>query len=163
VHPDDRGWLTELFHRDEFAGAGLPGELAQVNLTGSRKGVVRGLHYQLAPPQGKLVRVVVGEVFDVAVDLRRSSPAFGRWAGFRMRAGDGRSLWLPPGFAHGFLVSSDWAEVLYVVTATRDAASERAVRWDDPTLGIDWPLVGPPVLSDRDRDAVPFTRADTFP
>ena len=141
---DDRGWFAEVFNTGTFTAAGLPGAFVQDNQSLSRKGVLRGLHYQLGKPQGKLVRVLSGHIWDVAVDLRQSSADFGKWAGFHLKprndAGDLELLWIPEGFAHGFLVLSEQAEVLYKTTNLYHPAGERSILWSDPQLAIDWPL-----------------------
>jgi dTDP-4-dehydrorhamnose 3,5-epimerase len=141
---DSRGWFAEVFNQSTFAAAGLPTGFVQDNQSFSTKGVLRGLHYQLGQPQGKLVRVLSGHIWDVAVDLRRSSPDFGKWAGFHLKAqsveDDLQLLWIPEGFAHGFLVLSDTAEVLYKTTNLYHPAGERSILWNDPTLNIAWPL-----------------------
>ena len=141
---DDRGWFAEVFNSSTFAGAGLPSNFVQDNQSFSRKGVLRGLHYQLGKPQGKLVRVLSGHIWDVAVDLRSDSPQFGQWAGFDLKpltqAGDLQFLWIPEGFAHGFLVLSETAEVLYKTTNLYHPAGERSILWSDPQLAIDWPI-----------------------
>ena len=141
---DDRGWFAEVFNRNSFQQAGLPSTFVQDNQSFSRKGVLRGLHYQLGRPQGKLVRVLSGHIWDVAVDLRRNSPDFGRYAGFHLKPASATDplemLWIPEGFAHGFLVLSETAEVLYKTTDFYDPASERCILWNDPTLHIQWPL-----------------------
>jgi len=143
-HGDARGWFAEVFNAETFRRAGLPGEFVQDNQSSSARGVLRGLHYQLGQPQGKLVRVLAGHIWDVAVDLRRESPDFGRWAGFDLRPrtpeGELELLWIPEGFAHGFLVLSDTAEVLYKTTRGYYPAGERSIVWNDPTLAIAWPL-----------------------
>jgi dTDP-4-dehydrorhamnose 3,5-epimerase len=141
---DDRGWFAEVFNTKTFAGLGLPAQFVQDNQSFSARGVLRGLHYQLGKPQGKLVRCLSGHIWDVAVDLRRDSPDFGRYAGFDLKPltddGELQMLWIPEGFAHGFLVLSETAEVLYKTTDLYHPAGERCVRWDDPTLEIAWPL-----------------------
>ena len=141
---DERGWFAEVFSARAFAELGLPAQFVQDNQSMSRRGVLRGLHYQLGKPQGKLVRVLSGHIWDVAVDVRRSSAQFGRWAGFDLRpvneAGEIELLWIPEGFAHGFLVLSETAEVLYKTTDFYYPAGERSLRWNDPTLGVTWPL-----------------------
>ncbi len=141
---DDRGWFAEVFNASTFAAAGLPNVFVQDNQSLSSRGVLRGLHYQLGKPQGKLVRVLSGHIWDVAVDLRRGSPNFGKHAGFHLKplngAGELELLWIPEGFAHGFLVLSRTAEVLYKTTDLYYPAGERCICWDDPTLGIPWPL-----------------------
>ncbi len=155
VFTDDRGWLIETFQRERYAAAGvsLGTDVVQDNLSWSRRGVLRGLHYQLARPQGKLVHVIRGEVFDVAVDVRRGSPTFGRWFGANLSSDNHRQLWIPPGYAHGFLALSDSAEVAYKLSAPYDAADARAIRWDDPELAITWPWAEPPTLSAADAIA----------
>jgi dTDP-4-dehydrorhamnose 3,5-epimerase len=155
VHRDSRGFFTEVFHEEQFAAIGLPVSFVQDNHSRSNRHVLRGLHYQLVQPQGKLVRPVTGVIFDVAVDLRRSSPHFRRWCGLTLEAGDGRQLWVPPGFGHGFLVLSDVADVSYKCTTLYRPQSNYSIRWDDPDLGIDWPIDGNarPILSDADAAA----------
>ena len=151
-HGDDRGWLAEVLNARSFSAAGLPDRFVQDNQSFSRRGVLRGLHYQLGEPQGKLVRVLSGHIWDVAVDLRPNSPDFGRWAGFDLKGEDIEFLWIPEGFGHGFLVVSETANVLYKTTGFYYPAGERCVRWDDPTLGISWPLdgIGMPSVSSKD-------------
>lgn len=157
-----------MFHESGFAAAGLPGRFVQDNQSFSRKGVLRGLHFQLGRPQGKLVRVLSGEIWDVAVDVRRSSPEFGRWAAFPLKPltddGAPEMLWIPAGYAHGFLVMSETAEVLYKVTDFYDPASERTVRWDDGDLGIAWPIgetgLDGPVVSGKDALGASLRDAD---
>src|SRR5580698_3721552 len=143
---DSRGWFAEVFNHSTFSAAGLPTQFVQDNQSFSTKGVLRGLHYQLGQPQGKLVRVLSGHIWDVAVDLRRDSPDFGKWAGFDLRpvneAGEMELLWIPEGFAHGFVVLSETAEVLYKTTRGYYPAGERCIVWNDPALGINWPLEG---------------------
>jgi dTDP-4-dehydrorhamnose 3,5-epimerase len=155
VFPDDRGLFFESFNTARFeAATGLKREFPQDNHSLSRKGVLRGLHYQLPPfEQGKLVRVVRGAAFDVAVDIRCGSPSFGQWAGEILSADNRRQLWIPEGFAHGFLALAEGTELLYKTTNPYDPASERAVRWDDPQLDIRWPLDLPPVTNARDGAA----------
>lgn len=162
---DERGWFAEVFNTEKFAAAGLPAHFVQDNQSFSARGVLRGLHYQLGKPQGKLVRVLDGHILDVAVDLRRDSPDFGRHAVFHLKPrsvdGDLEMLWIPEGFAHGFLVLSDTAEVLYKTTDLYYPAGERCIRWDDPTLGIAWPLDGiTPSVSPKDAQAKAFAEAD---
>lgn len=151
-HGDERGWFAEVFNAKGFAGAGLPDHFVQDNQSFSRRGVLRGLHYQLGEPQGKLVRVLAGHIWDVAVDLRPGSPHFGRWAGFHLAEEELEFLWIPEGFGHGFLVMSETASVLYKTTRLYYPAGERCVRWDDPDLGITWPLeqIGAPSVSAKD-------------
>jgi dTDP-4-dehydrorhamnose 3,5-epimerase len=168
---DSRGWFAEVFNQATFAEAGLPTGFVQDNQSFSTRGVLRGLHYQLVRPQGKLVRVLSGHIWDVAVDLRRDSPDFGRWAGFHLKAqsveDDLQLLWIPEGFAHGFLVLSETAEVLYKTTNLYFPAGERSILWDDPTLKIDWPLelLGgmPPSVSAKDAKGASFEGSDLPP
>ena len=151
---DDRGWFAEVFNGKSFAANGLPGQFVQDNQSFSRRGVLRGLHYQLGEPQGKLVRAVSGHIWDVAVDIRPGSPDFGKWAGFDLRSDELELLWIPEGFAHGFLVLSETAEVLYKTTRYYHQPGERCIRWDDPTLAIAWPLDGITAPSVSPKDAV---------
>lgn len=158
VFGDARGFFFESWNRRAFeAAVGGPVEFVQDNHSRSTRGVLRGLHYQVVRPQGKLVRVVVGAVFDVAVDIRPGSPTFGRWVGAELSAENKRQLWIPPGLAHGFVVRSESAEVLYKTTDYWCAEHERCIRWDDPALAIDWGLDGPPVVSEKDA------RGGSFP
>ena len=152
VFGDARGFFFEAWNRKAFLGAGLDPTWVQGNVSGSAGGVLRGLHYQWPGPQGKLVSVASGAVFDVAVDLRRGSPHFGKWVGETLSAENRRALWVPPGFAHGFVVLSDFAVFSYLVTAPYDPAAEVSVLWDDPAIGIDWPVESP-VLSAKDAAA----------
>lgn len=164
VFGDERGFFFESYNRRAFAEAtGVDVEFVQDNHSRSVRGVLRGLHYQIRKPQGKLVRVVVGEVFDVAVDLRRSSPRFGRWTGVRLSAENKRMVWVPPGFAHGFLVLSEAAEFLYKTTDYYAPEFERCLRWDDPTVAVDWPLSGEPILSAKDRAGRLLAEAEVYP
>ena len=164
VFGDERGFFFESFNAQTFAKlSGLEVSFVQDNHSRSVKNVLRGLHYQIRQPQGKLVRVVAGEVFDVAVDIRRSSPTFGQWFGARLSAENKRQMWVPEGFAHGFLVLSDSAEFLYKTTDTWAAEHERCIAWNDPALAIDWPLDGgEPLLSDKDRQGASFALAECF-
>jgi dTDP-4-dehydrorhamnose 3,5-epimerase len=163
VFGDDRGFFYESFNARTFeALSGLKCEFVQDNHSRSQRGVLRGLHYQVQQAQGKLVRVTHGEVFDVVVDLRRSSPTFGRWAGINLSAENKRQLWVPEGFAHGFLVLSDYAEFLYKTTDYYAPEHERCIRWDDPDLAIEWPLAEAPQLSAKDKTGVNFKDADVF-
>lgn len=165
VFGDERGFFMESFNQNVFDDAvGYPVNFVQDNHSRSAKGVLRGLHYQLPPhAQGKLVRVVSGAVFDVAVDMRRSSPNFGKWVGYELSAENKRILWIPPGFAHGFLVVSESADFLYKTTDYYMPQAEGAVRWNDPTVGIAWPVPGAdPQLSSKDRDAPPLDQANAF-
>lgn len=164
VFSDARGFFYESFNAREFEKeTGLNKTFVQDNHSRSRKGVLRGLHYQLDRPQGKLIRVTEGEVLDVTVDLRRSSPTFGRWASVKLSARDRRQLWVPEGFAHGFVVLSDDAEVLYKTTDYYDPTAERCIRWDDPSLSIDWQLQCAPLLSEKDQQGKSLQDADLFP
>lgn len=164
VFTDARGFFLESYHREQFQAAGLPTEFVQDNHSGSRRGALRGLHYQIRQPQGKLVRVISGEVFDAAVDLRRSSPAFGRWVGAVLSAERKDQLWIPPGFAHGFYVLSDWAEVLYKATDYYAPEWERSLLWNDPAVGIAWPIpVGEaPLVSDKDNRGTLIAQAEVY-
>ncbi len=164
VFGDDRGFFMESYNARAFAEAtGCEAQFVQDNHSKSQRGVLRGLHYQLPPnAQGKLVRVVTGAVFDVAVDLRRSSPNFGRWVGQVLSADNRQQLWIPPGFAHGFLTLTDTADFLYKTTAYYDPASERAIAWDDPAIGIEWPAAGELLVSDKDRKGMAFGDAEVF-
>ncbi|HDI59005.1 MAG TPA: dTDP-4-dehydrorhamnose 3,5-epimerase [Desulfobacteraceae bacterium] len=164
VFGDARGFFFESYNEKRFRElTGLLVAFVQDNHSRSRRGVLRGLHYQVRRPQGKLVRVVAGEVFDVAVDLRRSSATFGRWVGRRLSADNKRQLWVPPGFGHGFCVLSETAEVLYKTTDYYAPEHERCIRWDDPDLNIRWPLDGAPLVSEKDRRGVSFKDAEVFP
>jgi len=155
VFGDARGFFLESWNRQTFADLGLNLDFVQDNHSRSAKGVLRGLHYQLNQPQGKLVRVVSGAVFDVAVDLRQSSPHFGQWVGYELSADNQRMMWIPPGFGHGFLVLSDSTDFLYKTTAYYAPQWDRGIRWDDPQIGVQWPLEAAPTLSDKDQ-ALPF-------
>ncbi|MCX7659359.1 dTDP-4-dehydrorhamnose 3,5-epimerase [Caldimonas sp.] len=165
VFGDERGFFLESFRQSVFDEAvGTHVDFVQDNHSRSRRGVLRGLHYQLHPhAQGKLVRVTHGRVFDVAVDLRRSSPRFGQWVGVELSGDNHRQLWIPAGFAHGFLVLSDSADFLYKTTAYYAPQAERCIRWDDPTLGIDWPDAGvPPQVSAKDAQGAWLSQAEVF-
>jgi dTDP-4-dehydrorhamnose 3,5-epimerase len=150
IFSDERGWFTETWNVATFAKLGLPAHFVQDNQSRSRKNVLRGLHFQIQQPQGKLVRAVAGSIFDVAVDIRTNSPDFGRWVGVELNAETPEMLWIPPGFAHGFLVLSEWADVVYKTTDFYCASGERTVLWNDPTLQIAWPLRESPVISNKD-------------
>ncbi|MCU0842743.1 MAG: dTDP-4-dehydrorhamnose 3,5-epimerase [Thiobacillaceae bacterium] len=163
VFGDERGFFLESYNRRLFAELGLPTEFVQDNHSRSARGVLRGLHYQLRQPQGKLVRVVRGAVYDVAVDLRRASPTFGRWAGFELTEANKRMAWIPPGFAHGFLVLSDSADFLYKTTDFYAPDHERCLLWNDPAVGVAWPLHGEPTLSAKDRVGTPLAEAEVYP
>ena len=162
VYGDARGFFFESYNRKAFAEIGVDAEFVQDNHSRSAKGVLRGLHYQISQPQGKLVRVAVGEVFDVAVDLRRSSPHFGRVATFRLSAETHEMAWIPPGFAHGFLVLSDHAEFLYKTTDYYAPQFERCLRWNDPAMNIAWPLDDEPLLSAKDQAGLPLAECEVF-
>ena len=163
VFGDDRGFFFESFNEHALLDrAGIKTRFVQDNHSKSTKNVLRGLHYQIKQPQGKLVRVVVGEVFDVAVDLRRESPNFGEWVGIHLSAENKRQFWVPPGFAHGFLVLSAAAEFLYKTTDYYAPEHERSLLWNDRDLGIDWPLEGDPILSVKDQSGVRFKDAEVF-
>lgn len=164
VYPDARGFFVETYQQKKFAEAGIRADFVQDNLSGSRQGVLRGLHYQIRQTQGKLVRAVVGEIFDVAVDIRRSSPTFGHWVGIMLSAENKKALWVPPGFAHGFLVLSDWAEFSYKVTDFYLPSAERTILWNDPQIGVEWPsIVGSaPLVSAKDEDGKRLAEAECF-
>lgn len=164
VFGDERGFFLETWERRKFAAAGIDADFVQDNHSASCRHVLRGLHYQLARPQGKLVRVVVGEVFDVAVDLRSTSPTFGKWVGLHLSAENKRILWIPPGFAHGFLTLSERAEFVYKCTDYYDPTSERSLLWNDPKLGIAWPLPAgaTPLVSAKDAAGDPFDRIEYY-
>ena len=163
VFGDERGFFFESFNKKQFKVlTGIDKEFVQDNHSKSSKGVLRGLHYQIKQPQGKLVRVVHGEVFDVAVDLRKSSPTFGQWAGVNMSAENKRQLWVPEGFAHGFVVLSETAEFLYKTTDYYAPGFERCIRWNDAELAIDWQYPDEPLVSDKDAKGVRFNEADIF-
>jgi dTDP-4-dehydrorhamnose 3,5-epimerase len=164
VFGDERGFLLESFNARRFCDAvGIDVSFVQDNHSRSQRGVLRGLHYQIKQPQGKLVRVVIGRVFDVAVDLRKSSPTFGRWMGVELTADNHRQLWIPAGFAHGFLVLSDSADFLYKTTDYYAPKHERSIAWNDPAIGIAWPSDVEPTLSAKDRAGVAFRDAEVFP
>ena len=154
VHGDARGYFFESFHAEKYKALGIDARFVQSNVSRSARGVLRGLHYQWPHPQGKLVSVLEGEVYDVAVDIRRGSPTFGRWAAAMLTAGNHRQLWIPEGFAHGFCVVSDAATFMYQCTALYDPAADAGVRWNDAAIGIDWP-VAEPLLSAKDEKS-PF-------
>ena len=164
VFGDERGFFIESWERRKFAAAGIDADFVQDNHSRSVRGTLRGLHYQIEQPQGKLVRVTSGEVYDVAVDVRRASPTFGRWVGAVLSADNRRQLWIPPGFAHGFYVTSDAAEFQYKCTDFYAPAHERTIRWDDPDLAIDWPVPAGarPLLSPKDADGIRFRDADVY-
>jgi dTDP-4-dehydrorhamnose 3,5-epimerase len=160
---DARGFFLESYNKRVFRDAtGLDVEFVQDNHSSSRRGVLRGLHYQIRQAQGKLLRVIAGEVFDVAVDLRRSAPTFGKSVSFNLDATSKRTAWIPPGFAHGFLVLSEQAEILYKTTDYYAPEHERVLLWNDSTLGIRWPVQGEPILAERDRRGTPLSAAQTY-
>ncbi len=162
VSSDGRGFFFESYNRRELAQFGVDVEFVQDNHSRSARHVLRGLHYQIQQPQGKLVRVISGEIFDVVVDIRRSSPAYGKWEGFHLSSDNRRIAWVPPGFVHGFLVLSNHAEVLYKATDYWAPQFERCIRWDDPKLAIKWPLAAEPILSEKDRMGKAFGDAEVF-
>jgi dTDP-4-dehydrorhamnose 3,5-epimerase len=151
VFEDRRGFFFESYHAARYAAAGLPERFVQDNHSRSAPGTVRGLHYQLVRPQGKLIRVLSGSVFDVAVDIRRGSPSFGRWVGVELSAANKRQLYVPPGFAHGFCVPKDESEIEYKCSDYYVPQDERGIAWNDPTVAIEWPVTLPPLLSDKDK------------
>lgn len=163
VFGDERGFFFESFNKRRFAElSGVEDDFVQDNHSRSARNVLRGLHYQIRHAQGKLVRVVAGEVWDVTVDIRRGSPTFGRWESFHLSAENKRMLWVPPGFAHGFLVLSENADFLYKTTDYWYPEHERCIRWDDPALAIDWPTQSPPIVSGKDAQGKPFAEAELF-
>lgn len=163
VFGDTRGFFMESYNARAFHEAtGVHAEFVQDNHSRSARGVLRGLHYQIREAQGKLVRVVRGRVFDVAVDLRRSSPTFGRWTGAELSEDNQRQMWVPEGFAHGFVVLSESADFLYKTTAYYAPEHERCLIWNDPTVGVGWPLDGAPLLSDKDRRGLPLGECEVF-
>jgi dTDP-4-dehydrorhamnose 3,5-epimerase len=164
VYGDERGFFMETFHTERFAAHGIPDDFVQDNHSGSSQGILRGLHYQIRQAQGKLIRVVAGDVFDVAVDLRRSSPTCGRWVSQILSARNKQQLWIPPGFAHGFYVLSEWTEVVYKATDFYAPEWERTLLWNDPQLGIEWPLISgaPPILSAKDANGTLLREAELY-
>jgi dTDP-4-dehydrorhamnose 3,5-epimerase len=164
VFGDARGFFFESWNQEAFnAAVGAPVGFVQDNHSRSARGVLRGLHYQMQQPQGKLVRVISGEVYDVAVDLRRASPTFGRWVGERLSEENRRMMWVPAGFAHGFLVTSESADFLYKTTDYYAPQHERTLLWNDPAVGVAWPLAGEPLLKAKDAAGTPLARAETYP
>lgn len=164
VFGDERGFFYESFNARSFTEqTGIKALFVQDNHSKSAKGVLRGLHYQIQQPQGKLVRVVAGEVFDVAVDIRKHSPTFGRWVGVTLSGDNKRQMWVPEGFAHGFLVTSEYAEFLYKTMDYYAPECERSILWNDPAIGIQWPIVGEPTLSNKDKVAKLLNEAEVFP
>jgi dTDP-4-dehydrorhamnose 3,5-epimerase len=161
---DHRGFFFEVYQEDQFRQGGIPDHFIQDNHSGSQQNTLRGLHYQIRYAQGKLVRVVAGEIFDVAVDIRRSSPTFGKWVGMHLSVENRRQFWVPPGFAHGFFVVSEWAEVVYKVTDVYAPEWERTIAWNDADIGVQWPVPPgvQPLLSQKDLNGIPFHQADLF-
>ena len=162
VFSDARGFFYESWNSRTFAELGIDADFVQDNHSKSQKNVLRGLHYQIEHAQGKLIRVTAGEVYDVAVDMRRSSPTFGQWVGFTLSSADRCMAWIPPGFAHGFCVTSESAEFLYKTTDYWSPADERTLLWNDPQLAIPWPLTGEPLLAAKDAAGKPLAEAETF-
>ena len=164
VYEDPRGYFMEVYREDHFYTGGISRDFVQENQSRSQRGVLRGLHYQIRQTQGKLVRVLSGEIFDVAVDIRRSSPTFGAWVGIILSAENKHQLWVPEGFAHGFYVVSELAEVVYKVTDYYAPEWERSILWNDPQIGIDWKfaLDVPPILSQKDLNGKPLAEAELF-
>jgi len=164
VFKDSRGFFLESFNEQKFVDkVGIKAKFVQDNHSQSQHNVLRGLHYQIIQPQGKLVRVVVGSIFDVAVDIRKSSPTFGQWVGYELSAENQAQIWIPPGFAHGFLVVSEVAEVIYKTTDYYCPQGERTLLWNDPDIGINWPLSAPPILSAKDEVGKTFKEIELFP
>jgi dTDP-4-dehydrorhamnose 3,5-epimerase len=164
IYSDERGYFYETFQAKNFSEAGIPTQFVQDNQSGSHRGVIRGLHYQIHQAQGKLIHVTAGEIFDVVVDLRKSSPTCGKWTGHILTADNKRQLWVPPGFAHGFYVLSDWAEVFYKATDFYAPQWERTLVWNDPQINVDWPLTGgqSPIISHKDSLGCCFEDAELY-
>ena len=162
IFEDERGHFFESYNKKTLKDLGIDYEFVQDNHSRSKKGVLRGLHYQIQQPQGKLVRVIEGEVFDVAVDIRKNSPTFGKWAGFNLSAQNKRVAWIPPGFAHGFLTLSDVAEFLYKTTDYWAPEYERCIRWDDVDIAIEWPFAARFIVSDKDRSGLELAAAMVY-
>ena len=162
VFGDERGFFYESYNRLTMTELGIPDDFVQDNHSRSRRGVLRGLHYQIQHTQGKLVRATLGSVYDVAVDLRKSSPTFGQWVGMELSADNKRMAWIPPGFAHGFVVTSDVAEFLYKTTDYWSPPHERSLLWNDPTLGITWPLDEAPTIAAKDAAGLPLSQCEIF-
>jgi len=164
IYEDERGYFMEAYQKTRYKEAGIPYDFVQDNQSSSARTTLRGLHYQVTHTQGKLVRVIVGEIFDVAVDIRRSSPFFGKWFGVYLSAENKEQFWIPPGFAHGFYALSERADILYKATDYFDHTGERCIRWDDPTLSIEWPIPQniTPIISKKDAAAPFFTDAEVF-
>jgi len=165
VYEDSRGFFMETYQKETFAKICNALEFIQDNHSRSIQGTLRGMHYQIDHAQGKLVRAVVGEIFDVAVDLRRSSSTFGKWVGGYLSADNKHQLWIPPGFGHGFYVLSEWAEIIYKTTDIYSPENERIILWDDPTIGIEWPLIPKKeiILSEKDQEGIKFSEAEVYP
>ena len=164
IFTDDRGFFYESYRLNLFSELGIPHSFVQDNHSGSKKGTLRGLHYQIHQPQGKLLRVIVGKIYDVVVDLRKSSETFGEWIGLILSSEENQQLWVPPGYAHGFYVLSDWAEIIYKTTNYYSPEWDRTLLWNDPHIGIDWPLINgePPLLSEKDASGTPLDQAELF-
>jgi dTDP-4-dehydrorhamnose 3,5-epimerase len=164
VFQDERGFFLESYKKTAFSNAGISEEFVQDNHSRSKQGVLRGLHYQIQHPQGKLVRVIVGEIFDAAVDIRKNSLTFGKWVGVHLSAENKNILWVPPGFAHGFYTLSPWAEILYKTTDYYAPEWERTIRWNEPTIGIKWPLIDAqaPILSPKDAEGKLLPQAEYY-
>ena len=164
VFGDARGFFMETYRASRFADSGIRADFVQDNHSGSRQGTLRGLHYQIRQPQAKLVRVIFGEVYDVAVDIRRASPSFGKWVGVNLSAENKQQIWIPAGFAHGIYILSEWAEIVYKVSDLYAPEWERAILWNDPALGIQWPLINNqmPILSKKDAEGIPLQQAELF-
>lgn len=164
VFIDDRGFFMESYQKRAFSEAGIPFEFVQDNHSSSQMGTLRGLHYQITHTQGKLVRVVIGEIYDVAVDLRKSSPYYGRWVGVYLSAENKHQLWIPPGFGHGFFATTSQTDVIYKATDYYDRQGERCILWNDPDLAIDWPIADDltPLISEKDASAPKFKEAEVF-
>ena len=164
VFSDERGFFFETYQAKHFTAAGITASFVQDNHSGSQQGTLRGLHYQIKHPQGKLVRAIAGEIFDVAVDIRCSSPTFGKWVGVHLSAQNKRVLWVPAGFAHGFYVVSEWAELAYKATDYYAPQFERTLLWNDPQIGIEWPLVDgkPLIISEKDEQGLTLKEAELF-
>jgi dTDP-4-dehydrorhamnose 3,5-epimerase len=164
IFTDERGFFMEVYQADSFAKAGINKDFVQDNQSGSKQGTLRGLHYQIRHPQAKLVRVIAGEVYDVAVDLRRSSASFGKWVGVTLSAQNHHQLWIPIGFAHGIYILSDWAEILYKVSDYYAPEWERTLLWNDPEVGIQWPILDgcETILSEKDAHGTPLKHAELF-
>ncbi len=164
VFGDERGFFLETYQAQRFSTAGITANFVQDNQSGSRQGTLRGLHYQIRQPQAKLARVIIGEIYDVAVDIRRSSPTFGQWVGVHLSAQNRHQIWVPAGFAHGFYVLSEWAEILYKTSDFYAPQWERSILWNDPAIGIQWPLLDGqhPILSARDAQGCLLSQAELY-